>query len=189
MKVGFFGGSFDPIHFGHLALAIAILEKGLVDRILFCPARCSPFKTGTPPKADDSLRAKMIEAAIQDIPQFELYREELSRPAPSYTIDAIRHLIQQGKQSIRLILSSEAASHLHEWKEEEELLRLAPPLIGQTGEISGPFKRRLEPYLVEIPRFDISSTEIRARIKKSLYIGHLVPKSVLEIIVAHRLYS
>lgn len=163
--IGFFGGSFDPIHFGHIALAIKLLEAHKLEKILFCPAFCSPFKTAAPPIATPSQRLAMLKLAL-DHPQFEITTLELERDQPSYTIDTIRALKLKG---LRLILSEEAAAHLDKWKETQELIRLAPPLIG--------------------PReFPISSTEIRARLKKKLYCGHLIPAKALEYIKTHHLY-
>jgi nicotinate-nucleotide adenylyltransferase len=164
-SVGFFGGTFDPIHFGHITLAVQLMEAHKLDEILFCPAFCSPFKTASPPIATAEHRSAMLKLAL-DLPQFKMTTIELDQGGCSYTIDTIRALHIQG---IRLILSEEAALHLGKWKESEELIRLAPPLIG--------------------PReIHISSTEIRARLKKRLYCGHLVPAKVLDYIHKHHLY-
>jgi len=165
-SVGFFGGSFDPIHFGHITLAVQLMESHKLDEILFCPAFCSPFKKSTPPVASGKHRLAMLKLAL-DIPQFKITTIELDQAGPSYTIDTIRALQIEG---VRLILSEEAAAHLSKWKDTEQLLRLAPPLIGPR----------------EVP---ISSTDIRARLKKKLYCGHLVPAKVLEYIHKHRLYQ
>lgn len=166
--VGFFGGSFDPIHFGHIFLAIELMEAHKLDEILFCPAFCSPFKTAAPPSASPDHRLAMLQLAL-DLPQFKVTPVELKKQGPSYTIDTIRAL-QTEEVRFRLLLSEEAAAHLNQWKETEELVRLAPPLIGQR----------------EVP---ISSTEIRARLKKKLYCGHLIPAKALEYILSHHLYA
>jgi nicotinate-nucleotide adenylyltransferase len=167
-KVGFFGGSFDPIHFGHIALAIQLMEAHKLDEVLFCPAFCSPFKTATPPMAMPKQRLEMLKLALE-IPEFKISTVELDRGGPSYSIETIRALQKEGVQ-YRLLLSDEAAAHLEQWKDTQELLKLAPPLIG--------------------PReIQISSTQIRARLKKKLYCGHLVSAKVLEYIHTHRVYS
>lgn len=166
--VGFFGGSFDPIHFGHIALAIQLMEAHGLDEVLFCPAFCSPFKRETPPEASPEHRLAMLKLAL-DVPQFKITTAEIDRGGASYTIDTIRGLEAKGVK-LRLLLSDEAAAHLERWKEAEELVRLAPPLIA--------------------PReIQISSTEIRARLKKKLYCGHLIPAKALDYIRTHRLYS
>jgi nicotinate-nucleotide adenylyltransferase len=76
-KIGFFGGSFDPIHLGHLNLAVQLLESGAVDEILFCPAYCSPFKIGRPPEVSGFHRLEMIRRVISDIPQFKVSSLEI----------------------------------------------------------------------------------------------------------------
>jgi nicotinate-nucleotide adenylyltransferase len=164
--IGFFGGSFDPIHFGHITLAIHLLEAHKLEKVLFCPAFCSPFKTDKPPIASPQHRLAMLRLSL-DHPRFEITTLELDRGGPSYTIDTIRSLPHKG---LRLILSEETAAHLNQWKEAQELVRLAPLLTG--------------------PReFPISSTEVRDRIKKRLYCGHLVPTPVLKYIETHGLYK
>ncbi len=167
-KVGFFGGSFDPIHFGHIALALRLLEAHQLDEILFCPAFCSPFKLDRPPLAQAEHRLAMLKLAL-DHPKFQICPLEIERGGPSYTIDTLRILKKEGT-CFRLLLSEEAALYLDRWKDSEELVRLSPPLIG-------PRER------------DISSTDIRARLKKKLYCGHLIPAKALDYIYAHRLYS
>jgi nicotinate-nucleotide adenylyltransferase len=145
---GFFGGSFDPIHFGHISLAVRLLEEHKLEEILFCPAFYSPFKTRVPPVASSKDRLEMLKLAL-DHPKFKIVTLELERGGPSYTIDTIRALKMQG---LRLILSEESAAFFSKWKEAEELVRLAPPLIGSR----------------EIP---VSSTEIRERLKKKCTVA------------------
>lgn len=164
--IGFFGGTFDPIHFGHISLAVHLLEAHKLKKILFCPAYCSPFKTDKPPTASPQHRLAMLQLAL-DHPQFEITTLELDRTSPSYAIDTLRALQIKG---LRLILSQEAAAHLDRWKETQEIVRLAPPLIGPR----------------EVP---ISSTQIRDRLKKRLYCSHLVPAEALKHIEKHHLYQ
>lgn len=167
-KVGFLGGSFDPIHFGHISLAIQALEENQLDEILFCPAFCSPFKRDKPPMASSEHRLAMLKLALE-IPQFKITTLELEREGPSYTIDTIRAL-QKNNMKMRLILSDETASQLSQWRETEALIRLAPPLIGHRER-------------------GISSTEIRERLKKGLYCGHLMPAKALSYIQKQELYQ
>jgi nicotinate-nucleotide adenylyltransferase len=164
-KVGFLGGSFDPIHFGHISLAIELLEQHRLDEVLFCPAFCSPFKQQKPPVASPDDRLAMLKLAL-DHPQFKITTLEIDRGGASYTIDTIRAL--EGMK-IRLLLSDESAKELHQWKDTQELMRLAPPLIGARAR-------------------EISSTEIRERLKKKLYCGHLVPAKALQYIQKKNLY-
>ncbi len=166
-KIGFFGGSFDPIHFGHISLAIQLMESARLDEILFCPAYCSPFKATAPPIANGPERLAMLKLAL-DIPQFKVCTLELEKKEASYTIDTLRSLKSEAVQ-LRLLLSDESAAQLEQWKETQELVALAPPLIGPRA-------------------IQISSTDIRARLKKRLYCGHLIPAKTLDYILANRLY-
>ena len=93
LKVGFFGGSFDPIHYGHINLALQILEIHKLDHILFSPAVCSPFKKGSPPVESFENRAKMVELAIEEIDQFSLTRIQENQGDISYHIETINFLL------------------------------------------------------------------------------------------------
>lgn len=182
--VGFFGGSFDPIHFGHLNLAIQLVEKKYVDEILFCPAFCSPFKTAQPPMASGRDRLEMIRRVIADIPYFKLCDYEVERKTPSFTIDTLRAIQTEGVQ-YRLILSQDAARGLSQWKEAVAVQKLAPPLVGLRGEANFPL---VDCEVVPTAIFEISSTAIRERLKKKIYCGHLVPQIALDYISEHQLY-
>ncbi|MDE3045298.1 MAG: nicotinate (nicotinamide) nucleotide adenylyltransferase [Verrucomicrobiota bacterium] len=184
-KVGFFGGSFDPIHFGHLNLAIEILERCGLDEVLFCPAFCSPFKTEHPPVASGDHRLEMVRRAISAIRQFRVTPVEIERKGPSFTVETLRKLQTKGA-SYHLILAEDAALHFDRWKEPQQIIELAPLIVGTRGmSVAVPMAKTT----VQIPLFDISSTEIRARLKKKLYCGHLIPAKALDYIQEHGLYS
>ena len=187
MVTGIFGGSFDPLHFGHLFLSLQIAEAHQLDRVLVCPAFCSPFKSAAPPIANPHHRLAMVKLAVADIPGFETISIEIDRGGPSYTIDTIRAL---PTDQYRLILSEEAAMGFHNWKGAEELLHAAPPLIGcrRGFKLEGPLRQELEKGLTLTRSMDISSTHIRERLSEKLYCGHLVPAQVLEYIYSCGLY-
>jgi nicotinate-nucleotide adenylyltransferase len=181
--IGFFGGAFDPIHFGHISLAIQLLEINGLDEVLFCPAFCSPFKTYAPPVASPQHRLALLRLALERIPHFRITTLEIDRGGPSYTIDTLRALKGESAK-LRLLMSEETASQFNLWKESEELSRIAPPLVGSRSP-SHSSQRGYTPTKT----MEISSTEIRARLKKGLYCGHLVPPKALDYIHSHRLYS
>lgn len=195
-RVGLFGGSFDPIHFGHLNLALGLLEAGKVDEVLFCPAYTSPLKAGEPPAASKEARLAMLALAIEPIKEFKLLDWEIKRAGPSYTIDTVRYLLEKEEGELHLILGDDALHTLSRWKEVEELLRLAPPLVGsrlghrleESQELSLELKKRLLPGLVSIPVLDISSTEIRKRLRQKKFCGYLMPAPVLDYISKNNLY-
>ena len=182
-KIGLFGGSFDPIHLGHINLAVELSEIHQLDEVLFCPAFCSPFKTDTPPIANPKDRLAMLHLAIEEIPHFKITRIEIDRKGPSFTIDTVRAL-QSDNVQLYLLLSEESAAHLDRWKEGEELIRLAPPLIGCRMKGSDCLKN-----VTKIRVLEISSTEVQRRLRLGRYCGHLVPSKVLDYIKAERLYA
>jgi nicotinate-nucleotide adenylyltransferase len=197
-KVGFFGGTFDPIHFGHLNLAIQLMETQHLDEVLFCPAALSPLKTDQPPEAMKLHRKNMVSLAIEPIAGFKLIAHELEKETPSYTIDTLRYLMQLQKDVTEwhLILGEDTLIHFSLWKEPETLISLAPPLIGsRTGESVSlnalpPFlKEILKKRMVKIPLMDVSSTDLRERLQHNRYCGHLLPAKVLDYIHQNQLYS
>jgi nicotinate-nucleotide adenylyltransferase len=191
-KIGLYGGTFDPIHFGHLNLAIEMIEKGKVDRVLFCPAQNNPLKKQTS-TADGSHRLRMIEKAIAGIPGCFAINNELNRPAPSYTIDTLKELIQTGDQ-YHLLIGEDAIPGLDKWHRIDEIIQLVPLLIAcRSGDkIAMPqgeaIRRAIEQGRVATRLMDISATEVRDRLSQGLYCGHLVPKEVLDYIKEFRLY-
>lgn len=200
-RVGLFGGSFDPIHFGHINLALAILEAHRLDHVIFCPASVSPFKDATPPKASKEHRKEMLQLALKSIPMFSLLNTELNREGVSYTIDTIKDVLsdalaQKKEVDLFLMLGEDALHHFHRWKDVEEIVCLAPPLTGSrvTGSVHS--FEMLSPLVVDalrkgmtkIPVMEISSTVIRKRLAKRLYCGHFVPGAALEYIHSNQLY-
>ncbi|MEM8727787.1 MAG: nicotinate-nicotinamide nucleotide adenylyltransferase [Chlamydiota bacterium] len=192
-KIGFFGGSFDPVHLGHINLAVRILEKELVDKILFCPVHVSPTKRETPPIATPEQRLNILQLALEDVPGCDPYDGEISRPPLSYTIDTIRGLSGQ----VRLIVAEDTACGFNRWKEIDRLLETAPPIIGvrygfdrkKLNRLPEKIKLQIKAGLIRIPALDISSTEIRDRLKKRLYCGHLLQGKVLDYIHRNTIYS
>lgn len=199
-KVGFFGGTFDPIHFGHINLALQIYEICKLDHVLFCPARCSPDKKSDPPKVDFEKRAEMVRLAIEDIPYFSLTTIENKQKGLSYTLDTLEFLKKENNKyrdvKFHLILSADTIKTFHQWKNVKKLCELAPPLFGIRNDPMPDSQvcqnQDLLPWiqkgLIKSKVIDISSTEIRDRIKKKLYCGHLLPAKVLDFISLHGLY-
>lgn len=192
---GFLGGTFDPIHYGHLNLALEIFERYELNRVFFCPSNHSPGKTQKP-FASPAHRLAMVRLAIEPIPAFSLIDLELQRPGPSYTFETIRRLkAQYPEVHFRLILGEDLLQELANWKEIEQLLQLAPPIIGTRHQKLPPtllplppFLEKIEEGLTLIPLLDISSSEVRERLKKSRYCGHLLPVKVLDYIQQNHLY-
>lgn len=199
-RIGFYGGSFDPVHFGHLNLAIELMEAHQLDEVLFCPARVSPHKLATLPTATEH-RIKMLELAIEDIFQFRVITNESVRNGPSYTVDTLQQLIDNGLEGsepyqLFLMLGSDALSNLLRWHQVERIVAMVPILIGNRSEkmdlahlvAYSEIYQAILKGITPTRRIEISSTEIRDRIRNGLYCGHLLPAKVIDYIYQNRLY-
>lgn len=197
-KIGLLGGTFDPIHFGHLNLAFELSEKKQLDEVWFIPARKSPFKMGeTFFSVND--RLVMVQLAIEGIPQFKLIDIETKRPSPSYTIDTLKELSEKVKTNSTeevqffLLLGEDALQGFPKWQLSEEILKYATLLVGSRYEqvplqkVENPVIRTsIQQGLVQTRLLDISSTDIRHRLSNRQYCGHLVPAKVLDFILKTR---
>jgi nicotinate-nucleotide adenylyltransferase len=181
-RVGVFGGSFDPVHVGHLAIANAALEELALDRVLFVPARRSPLKEEGPvAPAED--RLAMLEAATKDEPRFGLSTVELEREGPSYTVDTLASLRGQGE--LYLILGGDAYADLERWRDPERVRSLATIVVAaRPGAPNAPRGVRV----LDTPLMDISSRVLRARAARGRSLRYLVPEAALRYIEEHRLY-
>jgi nicotinate-nucleotide adenylyltransferase len=195
MKAGLLGGSFDPIHFGHLNLAISLLEAHDLDRVLFCPTSRSPFKIEQMPLAPTH-RLAMTRRALQGIDVFSLLDWEAQHSGPSYTIDTVKRWKAENPGELFLLLGEDQLPHLHHWKEVETLFTLCRPLIASrekqsipANELSAPVQALIAQGRTKSPILEISSTQVRQRLKNGCYCGHLVPYLVLDYIQEHGLYS
>jgi len=183
LRLGLYGGSFDPIHHGHLILARQALEDLFLDRVIFIPAAESPFKPdhlGAP--AED--RLAMISLAVQDEPRFFVDPLELNREAPSYTIHTARaYKAQYPKDELFCLIGEDHVPALQKWNEFEQLDQLVNFAILSRSDMP------LEVHYPVVNRhFDLSSTEIRNRVANNLPISYLVPENVLRYIHERNLY-
>ena len=185
--VGLFGGSFDPIHHGHLLVAQAAAEVLGLGEIRFVPAREQPFKAGEH-SATAADRADMVEQAIAGSPGMRLERLELDRPGPSYTVDTLRALRQREPgSSFVLLVGSDAAMGVPRWHEASELSRLARLVaFGRAGTTAGALPPGIE--YITVPAVEISSTAVRERVRRGQSIRYWVPDAVADFIAARGLY-
>ena len=183
-RVGVFGGTFDPVHVGHLAIAHAALESVPLDRVLFVLARRSPLKEHGP-VASEADRLRMLELAIAGEARFAVSRLELDRDGPSYTVDTLERLA--GKDELFLILGSDAIADLPRWKDPERIGQLATLLVAERP--GAPERVGDAPIIrFDAPRLDISARELRARAARGRSLRYLVPEPVLQHIEARGLY-
>lgn len=198
-RIGLYGGTFDPIHFGHLNLSLEIMERHALDQVLFCPACISPHRLDHA-SAPTHHRLEMVKRAIAPIPGFEVLDVEIVRGGCSYTIDTVRTLLSQDSSfadaQLFLILSDEAALSMARWREAEEIVSLTPPLVGRriTSSIHPPVtgNERIDAAFREgyspTPVLEISASQIRERLRAGRYCGHLIPFSVFQYILENKIY-
>ncbi len=204
MNIGILGGTFDPIHIGHLIVAEEARIRLGLEEVLFVPAGQPVFK----PDRDitpASHRVEMVRRAISDNPHFKLCTLEVERPGPSYTVDTLMMLRKQlGREaSFFFILGRDTLAELHLWKEPRKLVRLCklvaaprPVLSAVEGSGSKDLKH-LETSIpelpgrviqLEMPVIGISSSEIRQRVAQGLSIRYLVPEGVETYITEQKIY-
>ncbi len=183
MHTGILGGSFDPIHHGHLILARAALEELDLDRILFIPANLSPHKTDTKPATAPD-RFAMVQRAIEGEPGFAASDLELHRPPPSFTVETLREIrARHPHDTFTLLIGADNVAKFDTWREPDEIRRLAEIAVLDRATHDTPHDWPVVRRLV-----GISSTDIRARVAAGRSIRYLTPDSVCDYIAAHGLY-
>jgi nicotinate-nucleotide adenylyltransferase len=185
--IGLLGGSFDPVHHGHLIVAQVAAEALGLECLRFVPAREQPFKHGrhSAPAAD---RAAMLALAVAGTPAFAVERAELDRPGPSYTVDTLRALrAREPEAEFTLLLGADAAAELPDWHDAPELPKLARIVVFARPGSAVPTVPWID-RAVEVPAIDISATEIRGRVREGRSIRYWVPDAVAKYVVGHRLY-
>jgi len=185
-RVGLFGGTFDPIHLGHLILAQAALEELDLDRLVFIPAEVSPYKKEHPPHVTPGDRLEMIRLAIDGESRFSVDDRELQREGPSYTIETVRSLMGDypGVRFIYLIGADNVAD-LSGWQESDELKSLIDFAVFTRADTR---EEKMSDFPLIRRRIDISSTEIRERLAKGHSVRYFLPPFVQDYITTHRLY-
>ena len=186
MKLGILGGSLNPVHHGHLIIAERAAEAVGLDRVLFIPTAVSPLKAGRElaPAAD---RWAMLKAALRGNPRFQASDLEMRRGGVSYTVDTLRELQRRTRADLHLILGADAARLLPRWKSIEVVRELATfVLVSRPGHRVR--ARMPKQHIVEVPLLEISSTEIRERVRRGLSIRYLVPEGVERHIRRRGLY-
>jgi nicotinate-nucleotide adenylyltransferase len=198
---GILGGTFDPIHHGHLAIAEAAREALGLERVLFVPARQPPHRPNAPGASAED-RAAMVSLAIRGAPGFTLSRLELDRAGPSYTVDTLTALaaLQAAAGTppdLWFILSAEAFAEFPSWHEAERVLALCrlvvlpreghpppdlPALVARLPALAG------RVTLLDGPWIRLSASDVRGRAAAGLSVRYLVPDAVAAYIADHRLY-
>ena len=200
MRIGIFGGSFDPIHFGHLILAETCREQARLDEVWFMPAAEPPHKRNAllSPAKD---RIEMLRLAIGGHSGLQISTIETDRGGVSYTVETLRVLHdQQPHDELFLLMGGDTLVDFPKWREPSEILILATPVVVQrhgsptpnfdvlSSIATGDQRARFAEYIVEMPVIELSSTELRERVRGSRSIRYRTPRAVEKYIEAQKLY-
>ena len=192
MRIGIFGGSFDPIHIGHAIIAQHIISSGVVDRLWLMVSPVNPLKVGKERQVADTDRLRMVEMVSRPMEGVETSAFEFTMPKPSYTIDTLNAL--QAKfpdDEFYLVIGGDNWQVFSKWRNNEEILAkyhvLIYPRLGYEVNIPDELKERVQ--LVDAPIIELSSTEIRERLAKGQSVRYYVPDEVLGFIERKQLYN
>lgn len=200
MRVAIFGGSFDPVHLGHLWMAELSREAMQLDEVLFVPTATSPLKPSGP-VASNEQRVAMLRLALSGHPQMRVDTREVDRGGTSYTIDTVRSLQQERPgDEFFLLVGTDAFNTLDQWKEPQSLLAAITPVVLRRGgdrEVDWALAQRLAGTLraaeiraaaVRLPMIEVSSGELRARVREGRSIRYRVPRPVEAFIEVEKIY-
>ena len=200
MKTGIFGGSFNPIHYGHLMLAEHAADAADLDRVILVPAYESPFKSGTG-GAGSLHNLEMTRIAAGGNKRFEVSPMEVEKQQMSYTVDTMRILAAEAgpENTLSFIMGGDSFLSLDKWKGAGELLRSYSFIVGSrpgcaAEDVEKTAERLRKEYnadirIVLVPQVDISSTDIRNRIRDGKSIRYLTPDGVIDYLEKHHLYT
>jgi nicotinate-nucleotide adenylyltransferase len=188
-SAGIFGGNFDPVHNGHLITALKLYETRNLDKIIFIPASISPFKSEVKSSVPIH-RVNMLKEAINGVPFFEWSDYEINEGGISYTIDTLK-FFKSKYERLELIIGYDNLLDFPKWKDPSEIIKLASLVVLQRKDKRLDLTNRYFDYAVfpETPVIEISSTEIRQRVKNNLSIDFLVPDRVKKYIYKNNLYK
>ena len=197
-RIGVFGGTFDPPHTGHVGVAADVADYLALDRVLWVPARVSPFKREAE-ISDPGVRLEMVREAASLDPRFEVDARELGRPGPSYTIDTLEELrAEHPDAEIYLIIGADQFRELERWRAPERIVRVARLAVMNRD---GTSARELAPAVagavpgmaaaatfVPVRAIDVSSTGVRDAVRRGEDPADFVPETVAKLIRARGLY-
>ncbi|HEX2170915.1 MAG TPA: nicotinate-nucleotide adenylyltransferase, partial [Dehalococcoidia bacterium] len=196
-RTGILGGSFDPIHLGHLIVADHVYEQMRLDRMIFIPAGQSPLKKHQPAASGED-RLRMIELATEHCPRFQVSSIEVDRAGQSFTVDTLRLLRNQTGDELFFLMGYDQVLDLHRWRDPDRILELAQ-IVGmsrpeyQAPDLDGLAERlpaiRSRLVLVHVPAIEISSTDLRRRLAEGRSIEFRVMPGVRDYIQANGLYG
>ncbi len=196
MKLGIFGGTFDPPHWGHLILAEAAREQLQLDQVLWLVAGQSPLKQ-TQPISPATVRAEMVQAAIADNPNFALSRIDLDRPPPHYTVDSLKLLRHEFPAAeFYFLMGEDSLRDIPRWRNPEELISLTRLVVAERPGVEADLRdvetrapgisKRVQ--RIDAPLIALAASDIRRRIREGRTVRYRLPPEVYRIIEREQLY-
>ncbi len=183
-RLGLYGGSFDPVHNGHLILAREAFERLGLDKVLFIPAGISPHKRHRPPASAHD-RLALLRASVEGEPGFAVEDCELRKDGVSYAIETVREMGEKYPEAeLFFFIGEDNLAELHTWKDIEDLRELVQFVV-----LSRTSARPHDEFPVIDRQIDISSTDIRSRVSKGLSVQYLIPEAACSIIEQRHLYQ
>ena len=198
MRLGLFGGTFDPVHAGHLLLAEQCREQCALDELWFVPAGSPPHKQGAAISSGNT-RAEMLELALAGHPQFMVNRMELGRAGTTFTVDTLQQLYDEDpSREMFFLIGTDSLADLPTWREPDRIAELATIVAVNRGDRAAPDLEALKETIgeavmsriqfVTMPGIDLSATDIRRRVQDGASIRFMVPRAVEVYISEHGLY-
>lgn len=195
-KIGILGGTFNPVHFGHINLAKVALKECNLSKIIFLPNGNPPHKDNTK-ILNASDRYRMLELAIKDIPCMDISDYEIKKDKPSYTIDTYRYFKTIYDAELYFIIGADSLYTINTWKSYEELLKICKFIVlDRTSPYGNNLKERCDiinksggnVYMLNSPTFEVTSSDIRNMIKNNKDVSTYLPKEVINYIKERKLY-
>jgi len=193
MRICLYGGTFDPPHNGHMAIAEQCRKNLNIDRILFIPAFLAPHKTNVKISSAKD-RLAMLRLAIQPYPGLEISELEIDRKGISYSIDTIiqiKKALSLNSENLYFLIGADSLAELHTWRQPERILDESRVVVAgrphySMDDVPVDYRNRVE--ILSNPLMDISSTEIRQKVERHESVRYLIPESVADYINIHKLY-
>jgi nicotinate-nucleotide adenylyltransferase len=191
VRIGVFGGTFDPPHVGHLLVANDAREVLELDRLIFVPAGAQPFKVETPPVASGQDRLEMVRLAVADDANYAVDDAEINRKGLSFTVDTLEHLSERNPAArLFLLMGEDVLAGFEKWRSPARIRELATLVVVSRGGLAGSVTDPATSAVLRVStrRVDVSSTEIRERRRAGKSIKGFVPESVERFIDVRGLY-
>ena len=173
-RIGLFGGSFNPIHNGHIALAQAVLRQCALDEVWLMVSPQNPLKQNATDLLDDQLRLQMAEKALEGVEGVKACDYEFRLPKPSYTWNTLQHLSKDYPDyTFSLLIGGDNWAHFQRWRNWQEIMEHHEVIV---------YPREGYPGTIEMPLMNVSSTEIREKVRAGVDVGDLVPKAIVPLV-------